>query len=58
MTIHWKAFEEHFLIPLVFRFNRFQVKNLFAEFFSKNLSPPNVKANPVGVDRLQLTEPL
>jgi hypothetical protein len=36
MTIHWKALEEHFLmVPLVFRFNNFQVKNAFSEFFSK-----------------------
>jgi hypothetical protein len=35
MTIHWKALEQHFLVaPLVFRFNHFQEKNAFSEFFS------------------------
>jgi 23S rRNA maturation mini-RNase III len=36
MTIHWKAFEEHFLmVPLLFRFIHFWVGDAFYEFFSK-----------------------
>jgi RNAse (barnase) inhibitor barstar len=40
LTIHWKALEEHFLmVPLDFRFNHFQEKNAFSEFFSKHIRP-------------------
>jgi hypothetical protein len=48
MTIHWKFFEDHFLMvpffdPTIFRSNHFQGANAFSEFFSKNLSPKTVK---------------
>jgi hypothetical protein len=36
--IHWKALEEHFfMVPLDFRFNHFQGRNVFSEFFSVRL---------------------
>jgi hypothetical protein len=50
MTIHWKALEENFpMVPLVFWFthvcgrNVFW-RNVFSEFFSKNLRSQRVKA--------------
>jgi hypothetical protein len=39
MTIHWKGFEEHFLmVQLVFRFNHLRGRNHFLNFSKKNLS--------------------
>jgi hypothetical protein len=45
MTIHWNALEEHFLlVPIVFfESTSFLGGNAFSEFFSKNLSPKEIK---------------
>jgi hypothetical protein len=46
MTIHWKAIDDHLLmVPSVFHFNHFWVKNAFSEFFSEKTGLKQLKPN-------------